>query len=91
MEKQTYFMVNYVVLTGCNPEIFFSKDTQSPNHNHIQVDIIRTLVLEITIVHISRTDCKIIFTETVLKLIHFEWEIKHVFSAIPSQMPVSRS
>ena len=57
-------MVNYLVLTGCNPETIISKDTQSPNYNQIHVDIISTLALEITIVHISRKDCKIIFTET---------------------------
>jgi len=52
------------VLTGRNPEITISKDTQSSNHNQIHVDIIRALVLEITIVNISKTDCRIIFTET---------------------------
>jgi len=64
MDKQTSFVVNNLVLNGCNPETIISKDTQSPNHNQIHVDIISALAPEITIVHISRTDCNIIFTET---------------------------
>jgi len=64
MDKQTSFTVNYLLLTGCNPEIIISTEKQSPNYNQIHADIISTLALEITIVRISRTDCKIIFTET---------------------------
>jgi len=64
IEKQSNIFENELVLTGNNPEMTISKDTQSPKYNQIHVDIICALALEITIVNISKTYCKIIFTET---------------------------